>query len=175
GAEGAMETANRIGKRVRVLLDRGGNPGMGELQQQGAARSQENCGLPVDLPGDRSRTEYARERTGRRTTHQVQLALQAFRADDFEWVMFYSRIHSCRLDTQLRGNRKGASMRRYGAGEFADVNRRASKACAPMPARGTRWFAGRRNAAAIGAENEHGRKPPRSVRGRQPVGRRTRS
>src|SRR5262249_9663917 len=30
-----------------------------------------------------------------------------------------------------------------------EVNRRASKACAPMPARGTQWFAGRRNAAAI--------------------------
>jgi hypothetical protein len=30
-----------------------------------------------------------------------------------------------------------------------EVNRRASKACAPMPARGTRWFAGRRKAAAM--------------------------
>ena len=61
GAEGAMEAANRIGKRVRVLFDRSGNPGMGELQQQRAARSQENRGLTVDLPGDRPRTEYARE------------------------------------------------------------------------------------------------------------------
>jgi hypothetical protein len=33
GAEGAMETADGIGKRVRVLLDRSGNPGMGKLQQ----------------------------------------------------------------------------------------------------------------------------------------------
>ena len=39
GAESAMEAANRIGKRVRVLLDRSGNPGMGKLQQQRAARA----------------------------------------------------------------------------------------------------------------------------------------
>src|SRR5262249_13569118 len=64
GAEGAMEAANGIGERVRVLFDRGGNPGMGELQQQRAARSQEDRGLPVDLPGDRSRTEYARVNQG---------------------------------------------------------------------------------------------------------------
>ena len=32
-----------------------------------------------------------------------------------------------------------------------EVNRRASKACAPMPAGGTRWFAGRRKAAAKAA------------------------
>src|SRR5262249_55181841 len=44
---------------------------------------------------------------------------------------------------------------------FAEVSWRASKACAPMPARGTRWLAGRRNAAAIRAKNGHGRKPPR--------------
>src|SRR6266581_7117911 len=90
GAEGAMEAANRIGKRVRVLFDCSGNPGMGELQQQRAARSQENRGLPVDLPGDRSRTEYAQEGTGRRTAYQVQLALEAFRADDFERICWHS-------------------------------------------------------------------------------------
>jgi hypothetical protein len=39
GAEGAMETADGIGKRVRVLLDGGGNPRMSELQQQRAPRS----------------------------------------------------------------------------------------------------------------------------------------
>jgi hypothetical protein len=32
-AESAMEAANGIGERVRVLLDRSGNPGMGKLQQ----------------------------------------------------------------------------------------------------------------------------------------------
>jgi len=47
GAEGAMEAANGIGERARVLFDCGGNPGMGELQQQRAARSQKYCGLPV--------------------------------------------------------------------------------------------------------------------------------
>src|SRR5262245_62548801 len=64
GAEGAMETADGIGKRIRVLLDCGGDPGMSELQQQRAARSQEGRGLSIDLPGDRPRTEYACERTG---------------------------------------------------------------------------------------------------------------
>src|SRR5262245_14752429 len=98
GAEGAMETADGIGKRVRVLLDGGGDPGMSELQQQRTARSQEGRGLPIDLPGDRPRTEYACERTGRRTAYQVQLALQVFRADDFERVMLCWRVHSCRLD-----------------------------------------------------------------------------
>src|SRR5262249_9235354 len=115
GAEGAMETADGIGKRVRVLLDCGGDPGMSELQQQRAARSQEGRGLSIDLPGDRPRTEYACERTGRRTAYQVQLALQVFRADDFERIMLCSRVHSCRLDTQLCGNREEASMSRYGA------------------------------------------------------------
>ncbi len=33
-AEGAMEAADRVRKRVRVLLDGSSNPGMGELQQQ---------------------------------------------------------------------------------------------------------------------------------------------
>jgi hypothetical protein len=94
GAEGAMEAANGIGEHVRVLFDCSGNPGMGELQQQRAARSQKHRGLPVDLPGDRSRTEYARERTGSRTTHQVQLALQAFHADDVERIMFGRHGHN---------------------------------------------------------------------------------
>src|SRR5262249_29476987 len=88
---------------------------MGELQKYRAARSQENRGLPIDRPGDRPRTEYARERAGRHTAYQVQLALQAFRADDFERVMLGSRVHSCRLDIQLCRNREGASMSRYGA------------------------------------------------------------
>jgi hypothetical protein len=38
-AEGAMETPDRIRKRVRVLPDCSGNPGMGKLQQQHAACS----------------------------------------------------------------------------------------------------------------------------------------
>src|SRR5262249_17831075 len=36
-----------------------------------------------------------------------------------------------------------------GIDEFEKVTRRGSKACAPMPVRDARWFAGRRNAAAI--------------------------
>jgi len=48
-----------ICKGIRVLLNRCGDPGMGELKQQRATCSQENCGLPVDTPGHRSRTEVA--------------------------------------------------------------------------------------------------------------------
>jgi hypothetical protein len=87
GTEGSMESADRIDKCIRVLLDGSGNPGMGKLQQERAARAQENCGLPVDLPGDRPRTEDARERIGRSTAHGGQLAFQPFRADDFERIM----------------------------------------------------------------------------------------
>jgi hypothetical protein len=35
--EGAMETSDRVCKRIRVLFDRSGNPGVGQLQQQRAA------------------------------------------------------------------------------------------------------------------------------------------
>jgi len=99
-----MEAANGIGKRVRVLFDCSSNPGMGELQQQRAARSQENRGLAVDLPADRSRAEYAREGTGRRTTYQVQLTLQAFRADDFERVMVW--LHGHDLGPSMTNSRR---------------------------------------------------------------------
>jgi len=40
GAEGPVKTADRIRKRVRMLHDGSGNPGMGELQQQRPARAQ---------------------------------------------------------------------------------------------------------------------------------------
>jgi hypothetical protein len=50
------------------------------------------------------------------------------------------------------------------------VRRRVSKACAPMPARGRRWFADRQSAAAIRAWNGLGRRRPRSVPGRRPAG-----
>jgi hypothetical protein len=82
-----MKSADRIGKCIRVLLDGRGNPGMGKLQQERAARAQEYCGLPVDLPGNRARTEDAREWIDRGTADGGQLAFQPFRADDFEWIM----------------------------------------------------------------------------------------
>jgi hypothetical protein len=74
-AERAMEAADRIGKGIGVLPDRGGDPGMGELKQQRATRPQEDRGLPVDTPGHRSRTENACKGTGGGHTHLVQFAL----------------------------------------------------------------------------------------------------
>jgi len=93
GAEGSMESANRIRERIRLLLDGSGNPWMCELQQQRAARAQEYRSLPVHPPGHRSRTEYAREWTGRRTAYQIQLALECFRAHDFERITLRCQHH----------------------------------------------------------------------------------
>src|SRR5439155_24777379 len=93
GAEGSMESANRIRERIRLLLDGSGNPWMCELQQQRAARAQEYRSLPVHPPGHRSRTEYAREWTGRRTAYQSQLALECFRAYDFERITLCCQHH----------------------------------------------------------------------------------
>ena len=54
-----MKATDRIGKRVRMLFDRGGDPRVSKLQQEREARSQENCSLSIDLPGDRSRAKDA--------------------------------------------------------------------------------------------------------------------
>jgi hypothetical protein len=93
GTKGSMESADRIGKCSGVLLDGSGNPRMGKLQQERPARAQENCGLAVDLPSDRPRTEDARERIGRGIAYGVQLAFQPFRADDFELIMLCRCAH----------------------------------------------------------------------------------
>jgi hypothetical protein len=76
-----------------VLLDGSGNPGMGKLQQERAARTQEYCGLPVDLPGNRPWTEDAREWFDRGTADGAQLAFQPFRADGFELIMLCRGAH----------------------------------------------------------------------------------
>src|SRR5262249_28158391 len=93
GAEGTMESADWIGERVGVLLDGCGNTRMCKLQQQGTARTQEYGGLPVYPPGDRSRTEYARERTGRRTPDKTRPALQSVRAHNSEPITLRCRCH----------------------------------------------------------------------------------
>jgi len=93
GAEGTMESADWIGERVGVLLDGCGNTRMCKLQQQGTARTQEYGGLPVYPPGDRSRTEYARERTGRRTPDKAELAFESVRAHNFEPITLRCRCH----------------------------------------------------------------------------------
>jgi hypothetical protein len=88
-----MEAADRIRHALRVLLDGGGDPGMGKLEQERATCSQEDCGLPVDAPGLRFRAEDACQRTSSTRTHQVQLALQAIRADYFESVLVFRDVH----------------------------------------------------------------------------------
>jgi hypothetical protein len=93
GTEGSMESADRIGKCVRALFDGGGNPGMSKLQQERAARAQEYCGLAVDQPGHRARTEHAREGIDRNTADGGQLAFQPFSADEFDPIMLCRGAH----------------------------------------------------------------------------------
>ena len=50
GAEGTMEAAYRIGKCLRVLLDRSRDPRVRELEQQRAAGTQEYCRFAIDAP-----------------------------------------------------------------------------------------------------------------------------
>jgi hypothetical protein len=45
-----MKASDRIGKRVRVLFDRSGDPRMGELQQQSATGAKKDRGLSIDMP-----------------------------------------------------------------------------------------------------------------------------
>src|SRR5262245_28963360 len=84
GAEGAMEAANGIGERVRVLLDCGGNPRMGELQQQRAARSQENLidrgpNTPASEPAAAPRTRVSsRSRLSVPTISSGSCSVRAF-------------------------------------------------------------------------------------------------
>jgi hypothetical protein len=49
--EGATETADGVGKDLGMLGYGGGNPWMGELQQQGAPCAEKYCSLSVDSPG----------------------------------------------------------------------------------------------------------------------------
>jgi hypothetical protein len=45
-----MEAADGIRHALGVLLDGGGDPGMGKLKEERATCSQEDCGLAVDAP-----------------------------------------------------------------------------------------------------------------------------
>ncbi len=50
-AERAMEAPNWVRKCMRMLVDRGGDPRMGQLEKQRTAGTQEDGGFPVDAPG----------------------------------------------------------------------------------------------------------------------------
>jgi hypothetical protein len=52
-----VETSNRIMEQIRVMLERSGYPGMGQLQQRRPAGSKKDSRLAVHLPGDRFRAE----------------------------------------------------------------------------------------------------------------------
>ena len=52
-----METPDRVVQQVGMLGQRGGDPGMGQLQQRRAPRPEKDCGFAVYTPGDRTRTE----------------------------------------------------------------------------------------------------------------------
>jgi hypothetical protein len=96
-AECAMKTPDRISKRVRMLFDRGGDPRVSKLQQQRAARAQEYCSFPIDLPGDRSIAKDAGKRASRCRAHPVQLILQAFSVDELDSVTARWHVHVLRL------------------------------------------------------------------------------
>jgi hypothetical protein len=57
-AEGTVKSPDRVGKGVGMLLDRGGHPRVSKLQQQRSPGSEKDCTLPIDLPGERPRTEH---------------------------------------------------------------------------------------------------------------------
>jgi hypothetical protein len=105
GGEGTMKSADRICERLRVLLDGGDNPRMRELQQQRAACAQEDRALPVHTPGQGSRPEYARKRTGRRIADEAQLMFESFGADAFERIMRCRRSPAGRKGRRRRRSR----------------------------------------------------------------------
>ena len=74
--EGPMKTPNRVCQCSRMLRDRGGDPGMGELKQQRAAGPKENRRFPVDPPHDGVRPKHAGAVTRRRIADAGQLALE---------------------------------------------------------------------------------------------------
>jgi hypothetical protein len=49
--ERSVETANRIGESPGMLGDPGGDPGVRQLKQQGAAGAKEDGRLAIDPPG----------------------------------------------------------------------------------------------------------------------------
>ncbi len=51
-AEGGVEAANGVVKEMGVVREGGGDPGMGELEEGGAAGAEKDGGFAVDLPSD---------------------------------------------------------------------------------------------------------------------------
>ena len=82
GREGAMESPDRIGKTLRVLLDCSSDPGMRQLKEERAPGSQKDCRLPADLPGYGLWTEQTRSRTRGVRRGFLERTFQIFRADN---------------------------------------------------------------------------------------------
>src|SRR5438045_9166669 len=74
--ERLVEPADRISESPGMLSDAGGDPGMRQLKQQGAAGAKEDGCLAVDPPGQRSRTKDSLDGSGRRRTNGVEAAFK---------------------------------------------------------------------------------------------------
>jgi hypothetical protein len=77
-----VKPADRVGQCPRVLSDRSGDPGMGKLEQQRAARSEKYRRFPIDVPHHRLRAERARRALGCGIADDRELALQIGFAND---------------------------------------------------------------------------------------------
>ena len=58
-AKGGVKATDRIVHQAGVLLQRGGDPGMGQLQQRGPAGTKEDSAFAIDAPSDRLWAEEA--------------------------------------------------------------------------------------------------------------------
>jgi hypothetical protein len=80
-AESTVKSPDRVGKGAGMPFNGSSHPRMSKLQQQRTTGSEENRTLPINLPGERPRTEHTLSGSSGCRAHALQLTFQAFRAD----------------------------------------------------------------------------------------------
>jgi len=108
--EGLVEPANRISKSPGMLGDGGGDPGVRQLKQQGAAGAKEDSRLAVDPPGQRSGTEDSLIWAGRRRANRVETAFKIISGQQRHFLRLRGRDGAILVFTaDLRPRRGGAA------------------------------------------------------------------
>src|SRR5215211_651379 len=79
--EGAVKAANRVSHGGGVLGNAGCDPGMRQLEQERATRTEKQSGLPVDAPDHRAWSKDTLRLASRRGTDPVQLLLETVGSD----------------------------------------------------------------------------------------------